>query len=338
MLFDSYALKNLTLKNRIVMPPMCNYTSDREGTPNDWHFVHYASRALGGVGLIIQEATGVEDGGRITARDLGLWNDRQRDGLKRIVNIVHTYGAKLGVQLNHAGRKSEVEYIEPVAPSPIPFSDKHRVPRELTKGEIGDIVEKFAASAKRAVDVGYDAIEIHAAHGYLINQFLSPLTNRRIDEYGGSLENRSRLLGEVISAVRGSIPADLALIVRVSAHDYEEGGNTPDSVAAMINMVKARGIDAVHVSSGAVTPTAPRAYPGYQIPFALEIKEKTGLPVIGGGLITEPLQAVQVIKSGCDLVFLGRELLRSPYWPLEAGFILRQEVAWPEPYLRGRFM
>lgn len=336
MLFDSYVLGNLTLKNRIVMPPMCNYTSDREGIPNDWHFVHYASRALGGVGFIIQEATGVEDGGRISARDLGLWNDRQRDSLRRIVDIVHTYGAKLGIQLNHAGRKSEVDYLEPVAPSPIAFSEKHRVPRELTKGEISAIAERFAAAARRAAAAGYDAVEIHAAHGYLINQFLSPLTNRRTDEYGGGPEQRARLLGEIVSAVRSAVPAELALLVRVSAHDYEEGGNTPDSMAAMLNSVKDRGIDAVHVSSGAVTPAAPRAYPGYQIPFALAIREKTGLPVIGGGLVTDPFQAEQVVKSGCDLVFLGRELLRNPYWPLAAGALLGQEVAWPEPYLRGR--
>ena len=242
----------------------------------------------------------------------------------------------MGVQLNHAGRKSEVEYLDPVAPSAIAFSPQHRVPQELGKAEIAAIVANFATAARRAVEAGYDIIEIHAAHGYLINQFLSPLSNKRSDEYGGGHENRARLLGEVTTAVRKVIPADLPVAVRISAADYEAGGNTPEDLAIMLNHVKSSGIDVVDVSSGAVTPAAPRAYPGYQLAFAHTIQEKTGLPVIGGGLVTDPFQAEQVVKSGCDLVFLGRELLRNPYWPLAAGALLGQEVAWPEPYLRGR--
>jgi len=338
MLFDAFSVKKLILKNRIVMPPMCNYSSDRSGLAKDWHFVHYASRAVGGVGLIIQESTGVEDGGRISSRDLGLWQDEQIEALKRIIAIAHLHGAKMGVQLNHAGRKSEVEYLQPVAPSAIAFSEKHRVPQELTKAGIGCIVEMFAAAATRAVEAGYDAIEIHGAHGYLINQFLSPLSNKRQDEYGGSPENRVRLLGEIVAAVHQVIPGDMPLIVRISAHDYTPGGNEPEDLAAMLNMVKDKGIDIVHVSSGGVTATAPRFYPGYQIPFALTIKEKTGLPVIGGGLVTAPIQAQQVIKAGVDLVFLGRELLRTPYWPLQAAFVLGQETTWPEPYVRGKYL
>lgn len=338
MLFDPFTIKKLTLKNRIVMPPMCTYTSDRAGLPNDWHLVHYATRALGGVGLIVQEATGIEDGGRMTCRDLGLWQDEQAEALKKVVDIVHKYGAKIAVQLNHAGRKSEVEHLPPVGPSAIAYSDKFRVPAELTKAEIGAIVARFAAAAKRAVAAGYDAVEVHGAHGYLISQFLSPVCNKRQDEYGGSPENRSRLLGEAVLAVRQAIPADMPLIVRVSAHDYEPGGNEPEAVAAMLNLVKNNGIDLIDVSSGGITPTAPRAYPGYQIPFALLLKDKVGLPVMGGGLITEPIQAEQVVKSGVDLVFLGRTLLRLPYWPLQAAFILGQETAWPEPYLRGKFL
>lgn len=338
MLFTPFTAKGLTLKNRIVMPPMCNYVAGRVGLATDWHYIHYATRAVGGVGLIIQEATGVEDGGRITARDLGLWNDGQRDGLARIVAAVHQYGAKIAVQLNHAGRKSEVEYLQPVGPSAIPFSDKHRTPRELAKADIAAIVERFAVAARRAAAAGYDAVEIHGAHGYLISQFLSPLSNKRDDEYGGSPAGRARLLGEVVAAVRAALPAAMPVIVRVSASDWEEGGNTPESMAAMLNLVKGEGIDIVNVSSGAVTPAVPRAYPGYQIPFALTIKEKTGLPVIGGGLITDPIQAQQVVKTGVDLVFLGRELLRSPYWPRKAAFVLGQETDWPEPYLRGKFL
>lgn len=338
MLFSEFAVKGLTLKNRIVMPPMCMYSAGRDGLANDWHYIHYAARAVGGVGLIIQEATGIEDGGRITARDLGLWDDGQLEGLRRIIAAARGNGAKIAIQLNHAGRKSEVEYLEPVAPSPIAFSDKHRTPRELTKTDIAAIVARFAAAAGRAVAAGYDAVEIHAAHGYLISQFLSPLSNKRGDEYGGRPANRARLLGEVVAAVRRALPAAMPVIVRVSASDWEEGGNTPETMADMLNGVKDAGIDLLHVSSGAVTPTAPRAYPGYQIPLALTLKEKTGLPVIGGGLVTEPIQAQQIIKSGVDLVFLGRELLRSPYWPLEAAFVLGQEIAWPEPYLRGKFL
>lgn len=338
MLFTPFTVKDLTLKNRIVMPPMCNYTAGREGLAGDWHYIHYATRAVGGVGLIIQEATGVEDGGRITARDLGLWHDGQIDGLRRIVAAARQYGAKIAIQLNHAGRKSEVEYLDPVAPSALAFSDKHRIPRELSKDDIAAIVARFAAAAARATAAGYDAVEIHGAHGYLISQFLSPLSNKRSDEYGGSPAGRGRLLGEVVAAVRGALPAAMPVIVRVSASDWEAGGNTPDDIAAMLNLVKDRGIDLVHVSSGAVTPAAPRAFPGYQIPFALAIKERTGLPVIGGGLITEPIQAEQVVKTGVDLVFLGRELLRSPYWPLRAAFVLGEETTWPEPYLRGKFL
>jgi NADPH2 dehydrogenase len=337
MLFTPFTAKSLTLKNRIVMPPMCTYSSDRDGLANDWHYIHYATRAVGGIGLIIQEATGVEDGGRITARDLGLWHDGQQEPLARIVAAVRKHGAKIAIQLNHAGRKSEVEYLEPVAPSPLPFSDKYRTPRELTADGIAAIVERFAAAARRAAAVGYDAVEIHAAHGYLISQFLSPLSNKRADGYGGSPAGRARLLGEVVAAVRAAAPA-LPIIVRVSASDWEQGGNTPEAMAEMLNLVKSQGIDLLHVSSGAVTPVVPRAYPGYQIPFALTLKEKTGLPVIGGGLITDPIQAEQVVKAGVDLVFLGRELLRSPYWPLEAAFVLGEEIVWPEPYLRGNFM
>jgi NADPH2 dehydrogenase len=338
MLFEAVKIKDMCVKNRIVMPPMCNYMSDKTGLANDWHLVHYASRAVGGAGLIIQEATGVEDAGRISSKDLGLWNDEQGERLKRIVDIVHKNGALIGIQLNHAGRKSEVEYLEPVAPSAIPFSSKYRQPRELSQAEINAVIEKFATAARRAVTAGYDVIEIHAAHGYLINQFLSPLSNSRRDNYGGSPENRVRLLGQVVTAIRAEIPPDMPIIVRVSAHDYEEGGNTPEDIAAMINMVKDRGIDIVHVSSGAVTPTAPRAFPGYQIPFALTIKAKTSLPVIGGGLVTQPIEALQIVKAGVDFVFIGRELLRSPYWPLHAAFVLNQDVEWPQPYLRGKFL
>jgi len=338
MLFSPFTLKNLIIKNRIVMPPMCNYKADRDGLANDWHFVHYVSRAVGGTGLIILEATGIEERGRISSKDLGLWQDGQIAGLKKIVDRVHEHGSKIAIQLNHAGRKSEVEELEPVAPSALAFNSDRRIPKELSTAEIKEVTALFASAAKRAVAAGFDAVEIHGAHGYLINQFLSPLSNRRTDDYGGIPENRVRLLGEVVKAVRDVIPSEMPVCVRVSASDYEAEGNTPEVIAEMLNMVKENGIDLVHVSSGAVTPVLPRAYPGYQIPFALTIKEKTGLPVIGGGLITDPVQARQVVKAGVDMVFMGRALLREPYWPLRAAFVLGQEISWPEPYVRGKYL
>ena len=336
MLFTSYVLGELALKNRIVMAPMCMYSAGSDGKATDWHVLHYATRAMGQVGLVIVEATGVAPGGRISNKDLGLWEDAQIASFSRIVDAVHAAGGKIAVQLNHAGRKSEVPAVVPVAPSGIAFSDQRPLPHALTAAEIVQVIEQFQSAAVRAVKAGVDAIEIHGAHGYLINQFLSPLANRREDQYGGSAENCSRLLGEVITAVRAVIPAAMPLTVRVSASDYEPGGNTPETVAAMINLVKQTGINAIHVSSGAVTPTVPPVYPGYQIGFAAAIKERTGLPVIGGGLITTARQAQQIVRANVDLVFLARELLRNPYWPLHAARELGADISWPGPYERAK--
>lgn len=336
MLFTSYVLGELALKNRIVMAPMCMYSAGSDGKATDWHVLHYATRAMGQVGLVIVEATGVAPGGRISNKDLGLWEDAQIPSFSRIVDAVHAAGGKIAVQLNHAGRKSEVPDTVLVAPSSIAFSDQRPLPHSLTAEEIVQVIEQFQSAAVRAVKAGVDAIEIHGAHGYLINQFLSPLANRREDQYGGSAENCSRLLGEVITAVRAVIPAAMPLTVRVSASDYEPGGNTPETVAAMINLVKQTGINAIHVSSGAVTPTVPPVYPGYQIGFAAAIKERTGLPVIGGGLITTARQAQQIVRANVDLVFLARELLRNPYWPLQAARELGADISWPGPYERAK--
>ena len=339
MLFTSFNLKNLTLKNRIVMPPMCMYSAAEDGQVTDWHIVHYTTRAVGQVGLMIVEATGVEPRGRISDHDLGIWEDSQIDGLKRLVASVHAQGGtKIAIQLAHAGRKSEVTASTPVAPSALAFDESSIKPAALTELEIQSVIHKFVAAAQRAVEAGFDAIEVHAAHGYLINEFLSPLTNLRTDRYGGSLENRARFLDEILSGVRSAIPSGMPVIVRVSASDYHAYGNTPETVAALLNLVKHQGIDLVNVSSGAVIPVMPRAFAGYQIPFALTIKEQTGLPVLGGGLITQPIQALQAVKAGVDLVFLGRELLRNPYWVLQAAAVLHQEVTWPEQYLRGKFL
>jgi len=337
MLFTPFLLKKLTLKNRIVMPPMCMYSAANDGMATDWHVLHYATRAVGQVGLIIVEATGVEPCGRISNQDLGIWDDGHIAGLKRIVDNVHEQGSKIAIQLGHAGRKSEVVNNISVAPSPIAFNEACGMPIALTAEEIITIVQKFAKAAERAVAAGFDMIELHAAHGYLINQFLSPLANLRTDEYGGSLENRVRLLKEVLLAVRAFVPQEMPIIVRVSADDYHEEGNKPEHVADMLNLIKHYGVDLVNVSSGAVISVMPRVFPGYQIPMALVIKQKTGLPVLGGGLITEPAQALLLVKAGIDLVYTGRELLRNPYWPLQAAHVLQQEMEWPTPYSRAKW-
>lgn len=338
MLFTPFSLKELLLKNRIVMPPMCMYRAGNDGIVTEWHMLHYGTRAVGQVGLIIVEATGIEPRGRISNRDLGIWEDGHIPGLKKLVEIVHAQGAKVAIQLAHAGRKSEVQDTTPVAPSALAFNEEYKMPAELSTEEIQEVIAKFSAAARRAVQAGFDAIEIHGAHGYLINQFLSPLTNLRKDEYGGSPENRVRFLDEVLEAIHAVIPERMPVIVRVSAEEYHQDGNGTQDIAAMLKLVKHRGIDLVNVSSGAVIPVVPRAYAGYQIPFALKIKEMTDLPVLGGGLITEAAQAMQVAKTGVDLVYLGRELLRNPYWVLQAAHVLGEEVQWPESYVRGKWL
>lgn len=335
-LFTPGKIKNLEIKNRIVMAPMCMYRAEN-GIANDWHFTHYSSRAVGGVGLILLEATGVESRGRITDYDLGIWKDDQMDGLAKIVRLCREQGAKVGIQLAHAGRKSEVTLETPVAPSPIAFSDKYRVPDELSKEEIEKISNAFANAAKRADQAGFDVIEVHAAHGYLLSEFLSPLTNHRTDEYGGSIENRSRLLREVLQKVRGTWPANKPLIVRISAEDYQEEGNHEDILAGIIKELKKEGIDLVDVSSGGVVNVAINAYPGYQVKYAETVKKEAEIPVIAGGLITSPLMAEEILQnSRADFIFLGRELLRNPYWPLYAAKELGAELDWPIPYERAK--
>ncbi len=336
-LFSSFKLKDLEIKNRIIMSPMCMYTADNDGIAKDWHLLHYTTRAIGGVGLILQEATAVEPRGRISANDLGLWNDSQIEGLKKIVKSVKNSGALMGVQLAHAGRKCEAENERIIAPSAIAFSDEYRVPEEITIEEIKTVVLAFKNAAKRCIEVGYDVIEIHGAHGYLINQFLSPVTNKRTDEYGGTVENRVRFLKEVVCAVREVWPMEKPLILRVTAEDYVEGGNHPIDLAEIINLVKDEGIDLINVSSGGVVSVQPKAYQGYQVKFAEIIKENTGIPVIAGGLIVEPHMAEEILQNDrADMIFLGRALLRNPYWALHADFELNNEAEWPKQYERAR--
>ncbi|HCJ57342.1 NADPH dehydrogenase NamA [Lutispora sp.] len=335
-LFSSVKIKDLESRNRIVMPPMCMYSSDSEGKANSWHFIHYSTRSIGGVGLVIIEATAVEPRGRLSDRDLGLWNDSQIEGLSKIVEEVKKHGAKIGIQINHAGRKCGADEDVIIAPSSIAFDESYKTPVEMTKEDIRETVDLFKEAASRAYKAGFDLIEIHGAHGYLINQFLSPLSNRRTDEYGGSLENRARFLKEIIQAVRTVWPSSKPLAVRVSAEDYAEGGNHDTDLAGIINMVKSEGVDIVHVSSGAVVPVKMKVYPGYQIKFAETIKRITGLCVIAGGLITEAAMAEEIVQNErADMVFMGRELLRNPYFPLNSAKELREEIPWPYQYERG---
>ncbi len=336
-LFSGTKIKDLELKNRIVMAPMCMVVSDDRGYAKSWHEIHYASRAIGGTGLIILEATAVESRGRIKNGDLGIWDDSHIEGLSNIVQNVKISGAKIGIQLAHAGRKCEVKSEKIIAPSPIAFDNSYPIPEEMTKDDIKTVIDSFKEGARKADEAGFDVIEIHGAHGYLINEFLSPLTNKREDEYGGSLENRVRFLKEIVREIKRVWPKNKPIILRVSAEEYMEGGNHPEDLIDIINMVKDEGIDIIDVSSGAVVPANIDVYPGYQISFAEIIKKGTALPVIAGGLITEPDMAEEILKNNrADFIFLGRELLRNPYWPLEAAHKLNEEVEWPYPYRRAK--
>lgn len=336
-LFTPFTVKDMELKNRIVMAPMCMYSAADDGLATPWHTIHYATRAQGGVGLIIQEATAVERRGRITANDLGIWSDEQIPYLKEIVNTVHGLGAKMGIQLGHAGRKCQVKEERIVAPSAIAFSDSYAVPHEMTNEEIQEVIASFREAARRVLEIGYDVIELHGAHGYLISEFLSPLTNHRTDEYGGSKENRVRLLKEVVQAVREVWPFEKPLHVRVSAYDYHEDGNDPSDIAQMLNLVKQYGIDLINVSSGGVVLAPVPLYQGYQVTFAEVIRNQTALPVMAGGLITNAFMAEEILSNNrSDLVYLGRVLLREPYWALDADAKLHQEVEWPKQYERGK--
>ncbi|WP_422485319.1 NADPH dehydrogenase NamA [Gudongella sp. DL1XJH-153] len=333
--FEKYTLKDMEIRNRIVMPPMCMYSSDDTGSVQEFHKMHYGARAIGGTGLIIQEATAVEPRGRISDRDLGLWSDDQLEGMKNLVEIIKGYGAKAGIQLAHAGRKSESISAIPVAPSPIPFSDDYRTPHELGIEEIKEVREKFKEAAKRALLAGYDLVEIHAAHGYLIHEFLSPITNRRTDQYGGSLENRTRFLKEVIQAVKEVWPDEKPLIIRVSATDYLPGGIDGDEIVRIVDQVK-KEIDMVHVSSGAIAPAQMNLYPGYQVQFAEKIRKECDIPTIAVGLIKNFDQVEEILQNErADLVALGREILRNPNWVWSNMHDHDIETKYPDQYFRA---
>jgi 2,4-dienoyl-CoA reductase-like NADH-dependent reductase (Old Yellow Enzyme family) len=341
-LFSPFTLRRITLRNRIAMSPMCMYTAGEDGLASDWHLAHLASRAVGGVGLIITEATAVEARGRISPNDLGLWNDTQIEPLARIVRLCKAQGAVMCTQLAHAGRKAwsakkGIGPAQPVAPSALPHDADWVVPHALTLAEIEDIVSAFRASATRALGAGFDAIEIHSAHGYLLHEFLSPISNHRTDEYGGTLANRARLLLRVVESVREVWPESQPLLVRLSCTDWIEGGLTVDDQVQVASWLKARGVDMVDCSSGGISMFVPTAGPGYQVPFAEKIRREAGIATLSVGLITMPEMAEEIVRDGrADVVALGRELLRHPYWPLDAARILGVDIAWPNQYLRAK--
>jgi 2,4-dienoyl-CoA reductase (NADPH2) len=351
-LFQPFPIRGVTLKNRIVVSPMCQYSS-RDGLADDWHLVHLGSRAVGGAGLLFVEATAVTAEGRITPGDMGIWSDAHIEPLARIASFVHRVGAVAGIQLAHAGRKASCQTPwegggrlrtaaeggwEVVAPSAIPFRDDEPPPRALDLAGIQEITAGFAAAARRAVQAGFRVIEIHSAHGYLLHSFLSPLSNQRTDSYGGSLENRMRMLLEVARAIRRTIPEEMPLFTRISATDWVEGGWDLEQSIALAKELKKVGVDLVDASSGGLVPKAVIPVgPGFQVPFAEAIRKQAGIPTGAVGMITEPAQAEAIVGSGqADLVFLAREMLREPYWALKAGRALGEDLKWPVQYERAK--
>jgi 2,4-dienoyl-CoA reductase-like NADH-dependent reductase (Old Yellow Enzyme family) len=342
-LFDPTTLRGLDLPNRIVMAPMVQWRSDHEGRPNAWHLVHYGSRAVGRIGLIILEATSVERRGRLSYTDMGIWDDSHVEPLARIVDFCHSCGSRIGIQLSHAGRRAygreKGQGPEPlVAPSAIPFRSDWPVPQVLTIEGIDKVVDAFAQGARRAREAGFDAIQIHAGHALLLSQFMTPLANKREDEYGGSHENRARITTRVIDAIRAVWP-DVPIIVRISCVDWIEGGNTIEDAVEFARIFKAHGADNIDCSSarvgdfGDLIQVHSRVAPLYQVPFAEQVRREAGIPTTAVGLITDPQQAEQiVVGERADLVALARQLLREPYWPLRAAEALGAPMQWTMEY------
>ncbi len=352
-LFSPLTLRNVTLKNRVMVSPMCQYSSV-EGMPTDWHMVHLGSRAVGGAGLVMVEASAVSPEGRISPGDSGIWSDSQAVEFGRITRFIRDQGSVPAIQLAHAGRKASTDVLwkgggplligrdaqawEPMAPSAIPFDKGYAMPREMNRADIDKVVADFESAARRSLAAGFEVIELHMAHGYLLHEFLSPLANHRGDEFGGSLENRMRLPLRVARAVRAAWPATLPLFVRISATDWAEGGWDLEQSIQLSRALKEIGVDLMDCSSGALVPYAKiPAGPGYQVPFAAAIREKAGIATGAVGMITEPAQANEIIESGkADAVLLARQMLRDPYWPLHAAKALGKDVTWPVQYGRGK--
>jgi 2,4-dienoyl-CoA reductase-like NADH-dependent reductase (Old Yellow Enzyme family) len=350
-LFSPLEIRGLTFRNRIAVSPMCEYSCE-DGFANDWHMVHLGSRAVGGAALVLTEATAVEERGQISPADLGIWKDAHIEPLARIAAFIRAHGAVPGIQLAHAGRKASTSEPwrnagalilpenggwTPVAPSPIPFRESEPAPLELTRAQIAEIVDAFEKAATRAQAAGFQVVEIHAAHGYLLDEFLSPLANHRTDEYGGSFENRIRIVLEVVAAIRKVWPDSLPLFMRISATDWVEGGWEIGDSIELARRVKPLGVDLIDCSSGGMVPHAKISpAPGFQVPFAEQIRRETGISTGAVGMITEPEQADKIIAGGqADMVLLARELLRDPYWPRRAAKVLGATVQPPVQYQRA---
>ena len=350
-LFEPWPLRRATARNRIVVSPMCQYSA-HEGLANPWHAVHLGTRAVGGAGVVCAEATAVTPDGRISPMDLGLWNDAQRDALAPMAAFIRAQGALPAIQLAHAGRKAStavpwkghgtVEVADggwqTIAPSALAFSAGYPMPRAMTEAEIAEVTAAFVAAARRAHAAGFEVVELHAAHGYLLHSFLSPLSNHRTDSFGGTLENRSRLLLQVARAVRAAWPEEKALWVRLSATDWVAGGFAIEEAVQVCRALKDVGVDAIDTSSGGLDPRQKiPTGPGYQAHLAARIRKETGISTIAVGLITEPLQAEALLADGsCDAVAVARGLLRDPYWPLHAAQALGVDVPWPVQYARAK--
>ena len=349
-LFQPITFRGVTARNRIAVSPMCMYSA-LDGIANDWHFVHLASRAVGGAGIVMAEATAVRAEGRISPGDLGIWSDAHVDGLSRLARAIRANGAVAAIQLAHAGRKASAARPweggrqlaldaggwTTVAPSALPFHDADRVPTALDQRGIDDLIADFVAATVRAIAAGFRIIEIHSAHGYLLHEFLSPLSNHRTDSYGGSFENRTRLLRHVVQSVRAAMPADAALFVRMSATDWADGGWSADDTVAVARALAALGVDLVDCSSGGLVRTQQIVdKPGYQVEFAARVRREAGVPSGAVGRITTPAQAEAILAGGdADLIFLAREMLRDPYWPMHAAKALGITPPWPMQYLRA---
>jgi len=350
-LFEALTIRELTLKNRIVVSPMCEYSSV-DGFANDWHLVHLGSRAVGGAGLILTEATAVSPEGRITPDDLGIWKDEHVEMLRRIVDFIHQHDSVAGIQLAHAGRKASHESPWKggeqipmsqtgwlcMAPSSIPFKEGTEAPKAMDAQDMKKVIDDFVAAAKRALQAGFKVAEIHAAHGYLLHEFLSPLSNKREDNYGGSFENRIRFVVEVVDAVRNVWPQQMPLFVRISASDWTEGGWDIDESVELAKVLKTKGVDLVDCSSGGNVPKAKiNVGPGYQVPFAERIKKDAGILTGAVGLITEAQQAEDILTSQqADVIIMAREMLRDPYFALHAAHTLGAHVNWPVQYERAK--
>jgi 2,4-dienoyl-CoA reductase-like NADH-dependent reductase (Old Yellow Enzyme family) len=353
-LFDSFHIRDISFRNRIVVSPMCEYSSE-DGFASDWHLVHLGARAVGGAGAVFTEAIAVAAEGRISPSDLGIWKEAHIENLARIVRFLRQHGSVAGTQLAHAGFKASTPVPWNTERGPVPvaqggwrpiysstakgFTPESIQPEALTPEGIASVADAFAGGARRSLEAGFDLVEIHAAHGYLIHQFLSPLVNTRTDQYGGSFENRTRILREVIAAVRKVWPERLPLWLRISASDWTEGGWTIEDSVALARQVKPLGVDLIDASSGGIVPgaTIPLG-PGYQTPFAERIRREANILTGAVGMITAPEQAQHIIATGqADVVLLAREFLRYPYWPLHAAYVLKQQVAWPKQYERARF-